>query len=164
MALKEKHILFVNEYLRSQNVTAAYKKVYGCTDDAARKNGSRLMTNEDIKSEIERRQAEINKKVERDTGISVQWVIDSFKSIAERCMQAEPVLDREGNETGEYRFDSGGANKAVENIGKYLGMFKEKVDISGKVDHEHSIDRGTISGISAIITRIAAKGVSEGKS
>jgi phage terminase small subunit len=114
-------------------------KVYGCSEEAARKNGSRLMTNDDIRSEIERRQQEINKKVEEETEISVKWVLDSFKSIAERCMTAEPVLDREGNETGEYKFDSSGANKALENIGKHLGMFtdKLKLDVSGQVNHEH---------------------------
>jgi phage terminase small subunit len=129
MALNAKHILFVNDYMISQNVTESYQKVYECSVEAARKNGSRLMTNDDIRSEIARRQEAINKKVEEDTGISVQWVLDSFKSIAERCMQSEAVTDREGNPTGEYRFDSSGANKAVENIGKYLGMFKDKGDV-----------------------------------
>jgi phage terminase small subunit len=129
MALNAKHILFVNDYMISQNATESYRKVYECSEEAARKAGSRLLTNVDIKSEIVRRQEAINKKVEEDTGISVQWVLDSFKSIAERCMQAEAVTDREGNPTGEYRFDSSGANKAVENIGKYLGMFKDKGDV-----------------------------------
>jgi phage terminase small subunit len=128
MALNAKHILFINDYMISQNVTTSYQKVYGCTEEAARKNGSRLMTNDDIRSEIERRQKAINEQVEENTGISVQWVLDSFKSIAERCMQAESITDREGNPTGEWRFDSSGANKAVESIGKYLGMFKDKGD------------------------------------
>lgn len=129
MALNAKHILFINDYMISQNATESYQKVYGCTEDAARKAGSRLLTNVDIKSEIVRRQEEVNKKVEKDTGVSVQWVVDSFKLIAERCMQAEPILDKFGNETGEWRFDSSGANKAVESIGKYLGMFKDKGDV-----------------------------------
>jgi phage terminase small subunit len=133
MALNAKHILFVNDYMISHNVTESYQKVYGCTEEAARKNGSRLMTNDDIKSEIERRQKQVNEKVEKDTGISVKWVIDSFKTIAERCMQAEAhAFDLEGNVT-EWRFDSSGANKAVESIGKYLGMFKEKIEHSGNV-------------------------------
>lgn len=133
MALNAKHILFVNDYMVSHNQTESYQKVYGCTEEAARKNGSRLMTNADIRAEIARRQEEVNKKIEKDTGISVQWVVDSFKTIAERCMQAEPhAYDSEGNVT-EWRFDSTGANKAVESIGKYLGMFKEKVEHSGNV-------------------------------
>lgn len=133
MALNAKHILFINDYMISHNATESYKKVYGCSDDAARKNGSRLLTNEDILSEIERLTKKVNEKVEKDTGISIQWVLESFKSIADRCMQSEPILDKFGNETGEWKFDSTGANKAVESIGKYYGMFKEKIEHSGNV-------------------------------
>jgi phage terminase small subunit len=129
MALNAKHILFVNDYMISQNVTASYQKVYGCTEDAARKAGSRLLTNVDIKSEIVRRQEEVNKKVEEDTGISVQWVLESFKTVADRCMQAEEIKDKEGNGTGEWRFDSSGANKAIESIGRYFGMFNDKLKV-----------------------------------
>lgn len=139
MALNAKHILFVNDYMISQNATESYRKVYECSEEAARKAGSRLLTNVDIKSEIVRRQEELNKIVEKETGISVQWVLESFKSIADRCMVAEPVMEfnRESKQmeaTGEYKFDSSGANKAVESIGKYLGMFKEKIEHSGEVN------------------------------
>ncbi len=41
-------------------------------------------------------------------------------------MQAEPVLDRKGAPTGEYKFDSAGANRSLELLGKELGMFGEK--------------------------------------
>jgi len=129
MALNAKHILFVNDYMISQNATESYLKVYGCSEEAARKAGSRLLTNVDIKSEIVRRQEEINKKVEEETGVSVQWVLDGFKSIAERCMQAESINDRDGNPTGEYKFDSSGANKALESIGRHLGMFNDKMRV-----------------------------------
>lgn len=152
MALNAKHILFINDYMISHNATESYKKVYGCTDDAARKNGSRLLTNDDIRAEIERRQEIVNIQVEKDTGISVQWVIDSFKTIAERCMQAEAIVDREGNETGEWRFDSSGANKAVESIGKYLGMFKEKIEHSG-----HLTNKIDLSGLSVEDLKAYAK-------
>lgn len=127
LALNAKHILFINDYMISQNVTESYQKVYGCSEEAARKNGSRLMTNDDIRSEIERRQKKINEQVEEKTGISVQWVLDNFKWVAERCMAPEPMYDKEGNIV-EWRFDSSGANKALENIGKYLGMYKDKGD------------------------------------
>lgn len=32
-------------------------------------------------------------------------------------------MDKEGNETGEYRFDSAGANRALELLGRHLGMW-----------------------------------------
>ena len=140
MALNAKHILFVNDYMISQNATESYQKVYGCTEDAARKAGSRLLTNVDIKSEIVRRQDEINKKVEEDTGVSVKWVLENLKTVAERCMEPEPMMDKDG-QIIEYRFDSSGANKALETIGKHLGMFKEKVEITGTLSVEKLLEQ-----------------------
>ncbi|MNW10683.1 Terminase small subunit [compost metagenome] len=65
--------------------------------------------------------------------VNAQWVLDRLVQLAERCMQAEPVTDRDGSPTGEYRFDSSGANKALENIGKHLGMFKDKLEVDMNV-------------------------------
>ena len=36
--------------------------------------------------------------------------------------------------TGEYQFDSSGANKATELIGKHLGMFKETIKHEGSMN------------------------------
>jgi phage terminase small subunit len=133
MALTDKQMNFVNEYMKDMNGAAAYLRAgYKCSEDAARVNASRLLTNDNVKAEIATRQAQL----QQESNISVQWVLTSFKSIAERCMQAEEVKDRDGNGTGEYKFDSSGANKALENIGKYLGMFTDKVrmDVSGGLD------------------------------
>jgi hypothetical protein len=41
-------------------------------------------------------------------------------------MQAEPVRDKDGNPTGEYRYDGAVANKALELLGRHLGMFADK--------------------------------------
>jgi phage terminase small subunit len=48
----------------------------------------------------------------------------------------EPLADKEGNIV-EWRFDSSGANKALESIGKHLGMFTDKVkmDMSGGLNN-----------------------------
>ena len=42
----------------------------------------------------------------------------------------------EWEETGEYKFDSAGANRATELLGKHLGMFVDKVEHSGKLEYE----------------------------
>lgn len=77
-----------------------------------------------------------------ELGVDQLYVVRNLRNIAERCMQAHPVLDRAGNpvlildEEGElkaaYKFDSAGAIKATELLGKHTGMFKEKIE------HEHS--------------------------
>jgi len=57
------------------------------------------------------------------TGLDREWVISRLMSVAERCMQAEPVKVK-GEVTGEYQFDSTGANHALKLLGDTLGMFK----------------------------------------
>ena len=61
------------------------------------------------------------------TGLDRQWVIERLMSVVERCMQAEPVMEKRGNEwveTGEYKFDSMGATRSLHLLGSELGMFK----------------------------------------
>lgn len=59
-------------------------------------------------------------------GLDRGWVISRLMTVAERCMQAEPVMDRKGEPTGEYTFDSSGANRALELLGKTMRMFEAK--------------------------------------
>lgn len=59
-------------------------------------------------------------------GLDRGWVISRLMTVTERCMQAEPVLDKNGEPTGEYKFDSGGANRALELLGKTMRMFDGK--------------------------------------
>jgi phage terminase small subunit len=130
MALTDKHIRFIDEYMIDMNGAAAYLRAgYKCNEATARANASRLLTNANISAEIAKRQ----QKLQQDTGISVQWVLNNFKTVAERCMQAEPIRCKESGEILEYKFDSSGANKALEAIGKHLGMFTDKIEHSGKV-------------------------------
>lgn len=117
MALNAKHILFVNDYMISHNATESYQKVYECTEDAARKAGSRLLTNVDIKSEIVRRQEEVNKQVEEKTGVSVEWVLEELKDTYLKAKE---------------RYDFSPANKSLELIGKQIGMFKDKLEVTGE--------------------------------
>jgi phage terminase small subunit len=65
------------------------------------------------------------------TGLDRQYVISNLMTITERCMQSEPVLDKQGNETGEYAFDSGGAIRALQLLGQELGMFKPRDEKPG---------------------------------
>ncbi len=43
-------------------------------------------------------------------------------------MQEEPVYDKEGNPTGEYRFDSAGAIGALRILAKFLGMERTTIE------------------------------------
>jgi len=66
----------------------------------------------------------------RQAGITKEWVIDMLKENAERAMQVRPVLDKEGNPTGEYQWNGFVANKALELLGRELGMFVERHELT----------------------------------
>jgi len=88
--------------------------------------GKHLLRTPDVQAQIEEglTQAAIA------AGVSRQWVLEKLKQVALRCLQGEPVLDREGHETGEWKFDSGGANRALELIGKHLRIFDDDASAS----------------------------------
>jgi len=81
------------------------------------------------------------------------YVIDALRENAERAMQATPVLDAKGAPTGEYRWDGSVANKALELLGKELGMFIERRSI----DQTVSITEDQITEADRILAESAAK-------
>lgn len=124
--LTPKQQMFVKEYLVSLNATQSAIKA-GYSPKTACEQSSRLLANVKIQEAIQKG----NDKRAEKLDISAEWVLNNLKTVAERCMQAEPVMVREGNEwveSGEFRFDSSGANKALEIIGKHLKLFTDKIE------------------------------------
>lgn len=132
--LTPKQRLFVQEYLKDLNATQAAIRA-GYSEDTAAQIGYQLLHKSLVVNEIKRRQEQREKQL----GIDAQWVLERLKLISDRCVQAEPVTDKDGNPIGEWRFDAAGANKATELIGKHLGMFAEKMKVehSGEVKQVH---------------------------
>ena len=128
--LTDKQKMFIKEYLVDMNASAAYQRAgYRAKGNSAEVNAHRLLRNAKIKAEIDKA---LDKRANK-VGLDAEWVLRRLKDISDRCMQAERVLDGKGMPTGEYRFDSAGANRATEMIGKHLGMFSDKLNISGDV-------------------------------
>lgn len=122
--LNPKQAQFVREYLIDFNALGAAIRS-GYSPKSAKAIGSENLTKPDIQAAIK---AQIEKRAEK-TGITADYVLTSLKSIAERCQQAEPVLDKQGNPTGEYQFREAGANKALELLGKNLKLFTDRIEI-----------------------------------
>jgi phage terminase small subunit len=139
--LTPKQERFVQEYLVDLNATQAAIRA-GYSKRTADKQGYQLLVNPRVQAAIALAQADVAKRL----GLDAEWVLKRLRAISDRCAQAEPVLDREGNETGEYRFDSAGANRATELIGKHLGMFTEKHELTGK-DSGPILLQGRLSGM-----------------
>jgi phage terminase small subunit len=124
--LTPKQKRFVDEYLTNLNGTQAAIRA-GYSPNSAHVIASENLRKPQIASAIE---AAMNGRAENaklNAGRVVEMIVDTI----ERCRQAVPVLDREGNPIGEYRFDASNVLKGCELLGRHLGMFTDKTEVSG---------------------------------
>ncbi len=127
--LSEKQQCFVREYLVDSNATAAAKRA-GYRDPQI---GRQLITFPHVLLAIREGRAKIREKVE----VTLEFVIGGLLENFERAMQHKPVLDENGKPTGEYTYQGAVANRSLELLGKHLGMFPDRVQLQGKIDHAH---------------------------
>lgn len=119
---------FVDEYLVDLNATAAYKRAgYKSIGNAAEAGASRLLSNAKVQHYVQQRMVERTKRTE----VSQDYVLRTIIETVERCKQAEAVRDKEGMETGEYKFDASAVLKGAELLGKHLKMFTDKTELTG---------------------------------
>ncbi len=111
---------FAEEYAKSLNAEQSALAA-GYAPKTARHSASRLLADVGIRRAVNEVQAQHAERV----AVDHVWVLTRLIANAERAMQAEAVTDREGNETGEYRYEGHVANRALELIGKHLGMFDD---------------------------------------
>lgn len=111
---------FADEYCKHFNATKAAISA-GYSEHTATVKASQLLTLDEIALYIQDKQSIISREAEVDA----VWITKRFKTISDRCMQDIPVLDFDGNPIGEYKFDSNGANKATEMLGKMIGAFEK---------------------------------------
>jgi hypothetical protein len=114
---------------------------------------------------VERRAIEI--QVEH-LGLTRAYVLKNLMSVVERSLQQEAVLDEDGNATGEYKFNAAGANKALELLGRSMGMFIdrkhmliENVSKLGAEEIDESVKqmRSELSSVEARIAALQARDV-----
>jgi phage terminase small subunit len=132
--LTPKQKIFVQHYCITFNARKSALAA-GYSADTVDQTASRLLKYPHVKKYVEGQMSEAAEKL----GITKEMVLDALWSNAQRCRQAEQVTDKEGNPIGEYKFDSGGANKALELVGRHLQMFIDKKEISATVTHEDAL-------------------------
>lgn len=124
--LTPKQQRFVDEYLVDLNATQAAIRA-GYSAKTADQQGSRLLANVKVAAAIREARADLQAR----TQVTQEWVIEKLRENVERAMQAVPVVDRHGNETGEYCWEGQVANTALQLLGKHLGMFVDRVQHEG---------------------------------
>lgn len=117
--------LFVRYYAVHLEAAQAAKDA-GYSPRRANSAGYNLLQKKRIQAAIQ----EHLQRVRDDIEISEAYVLRGLREVAERCLQKVPVRDKRGRPTGLYRFDAAGANKALENLGRHLGMFTDNLKVS----------------------------------
>jgi phage terminase small subunit len=126
------HLIVAGELTQKDCYTAA-----GYSGNQASHIAHRLLKLPEIKNRIAEIQESVAKTVELNTGVTKSWVIENLKDIVEKAKQDVEVYDKRGKPTGKYVFQGMVANRALELIGKEIGMFSDKLKLSG--DDENPI-------------------------
>lgn len=125
---------FCQEYIVDYNGAQAAVRA-GYAANSARKTASRMLTNADILARVRELQREQTARLALTQDYVLQQLVDTYRC----CREPEPVLvydpDAGGMvESGKYQFDSKGALRALELIGKHLGMYQNKLKLDAKLD------------------------------
>ena len=132
--MTEKQKIFADEYIICLNATRAYKKAYPNVkkDEVARANGSRLLTNANVKAYIDEKLAELQSKKVAD-----QQEVMEYLTAVMRGKKTEPllVLDGEGKQKVVDAIPPVQARtKAAELLGKRYRLFTDKVELDATVE------------------------------
>lgn len=159
MALTAKQKIFADEYLIDLNATRAYKVAYPKIkkDETARANSSRMLTNANVASYIEKRMKDREKRTEITQDMVLKELAKiGFANVTDyvtienkgilRVVEVKPTDDMPEDKLGAIAGIKEGANgieiklndkgKALELIGRHLGMWKDKMELSGTLDTE----------------------------
>ena len=138
---------FCLEYIKIENATEAYRRVYSyknMKEATINRNAHKLLKN----NKIETRLAELMAPVYKKTELTAEYIVNNIIEIGERCMQRVPVMvregkdwvqkmehDEEGNYVGVWEFKEGGALKAQELLGRHMALFTDNHVYKGDKDN-----------------------------
>jgi len=136
--LTDEQRLFCLHFSRSFNATSAYKKAYGCSYNAAKAHGFKLLQSVAVKAEIDRL------KRERFTGalLKAEDVFQKYMDIAFSDMtdylefgtEDVPLLDDEGHPLMEQDPESGELTPVTRRVNR--AYFKESTEVDGSLISE----------------------------
>ena len=144
--MTEKQKIFADEYLIDLNATRAYRAVYKTikNDGVARRNGSRLLTNADIKKYIDERLEEIRSEKTADAQEVMEYLTAVLRG---ESISEEIVVEGLGDGMSEARAMEKRPSerdrlKAAELLGKRFGLYTDRVEMDADMDLNITIDYG----------------------
>lgn len=154
--ITEKQKLFADEYLIDLNATRAYRVAYKSikTDEAAAVNASRLLRNANVAAYIQQQMdaRQIRTEVTQDMVIEElaaiafakvtdyanirhgQLVLKDTQELTDTQIKALAGI-KDGKFGVEVKLND--KEKALELLGRHLGMFKDRVELSGTINNPY---------------------------
>lgn len=134
-ALPAKHLLFANLVLSGISQVDAYLQTYpNCSEDAARRSASKLMTNHDILAYVDESKSQLARQSLYDRFWKRQMLIETVQ----RSMQLRPLRLNVEDVPGHCRFDGMTAVRAIAEMNKMDGDY---ADTNIKVTQETHAER-----------------------
>ena len=157
--MTEKQKIFADEYLIDLNATRAYKVAYPSVkkDETAAQAGSRMLRNVKVADYIQNRMQERQKRTE----ITQDRVLEELAAIAfsratdfaevknghviiknTAGLTEEQIKAIAGIKKGKFGIELklNDKEKALELLGRHLGMFKDRLEVSGLEDEKKKLD------------------------
>lgn len=113
--LTPKQARFVEEYLLDLNAAAAARRA-GYSEKNADSIAAQLLRKTKVSEAVQSAVAARSAKTE----ITAEYVLENLKRLSERCMSEE-------------EFAPSAAARALELLGKHLGLFSDRVELSGSL-------------------------------
>ena len=157
--MTEKQKIFADEYLIDLNATRAYKVAYPSVkkDETAAQAGSRMLRNVKVADYIQNRMQERQNRTE----ITQDRVLEELAAIAfsratdfaevrngrvtiknTAGLTEEQIKAIAGIKKGKFGIELklNDKEKALELLGRHLGMFKDRLEVSGLEDEKKKLD------------------------
>jgi phage terminase small subunit len=154
--------LFVREYLKDWNATQAAIRA-GYSEKTAQEQSSRLlskvMVQEAVRAAMEKREEKVEMNAQRVLEQYIRFAFFDVRRLFDTTGELRPmsewpddaaaavngidVIELDGDLSGRVKkLKLVDKRAALADIGKHLGMFKEQIELSGKIDLIKAIEEG----------------------
>lgn len=131
---------FCREYVKDFCGTQAAIRA-GYSEAAARSEASRLLTFANVKEYIQKLENEAAKA----SNLTAEFVIAGLMDVYARCMEAQQVTLLGHAVEVKYTFNAKEANRALELLGKAVGLFRDRVEMTGGNGGAIQVDLSKVS-------------------
>lgn len=150
--LTDKQKRFIEEYLVDLNATQAAIRA-GYSEKTAYSIGEENLKKPEIKRAIEEAQLNRSSRVQITQDDVIRMLIENIeKSSGTKQVVITKTRKSEdgefvGDDIAQFVYEPSSVNKALELLGKHLGMFKDKVELTGELNVEQKTELN-LSGLS----------------